>query len=295
MNAETQRSYLSLARNFYATRLSGRELTELNIIGALLRAAPDYRPDYFRRLRNALAFDQRQRGQPWIAQEINRTRNPMTVLRLPCKGKQARVRKLSNEGFAAWVAALSARNLLVEAGALMLIYLTGARPCELQGITFNGQQVHIPGAKSSHKGLRGADRTLDVDKDVWPILQNAFSAFNSQPRSLDAVRMAVRDVALETFSGKKVPSMYTLRHQFGANLKASGMSGLEMAYVMGHQATDSISRYGNKRQGRAEGVKVKPAAGADFSKVRDTAPSWTKPLADPSVSMPRKAASGGDY
>lgn len=67
--------------------------------------------------------------------------------------------------------------------------------------------------------------------------------------------------------------MYTLRHQFGSNLKASGMSAIEMAYVMGHQATDSISRYGDKRFGRAEAVKVKPVSDADFSKVRDTVPA----------------------
>jgi len=46
MNAETQSAYISLASNFYATRMQGVELDELNIIGALLRAAPDYRPDY---------------------------------------------------------------------------------------------------------------------------------------------------------------------------------------------------------------------------------------------------------
>ncbi|MEK2666588.1 hypothetical protein AAAC05_35560 [Pseudomonas aeruginosa] len=34
---------------------------------------------------------------------------------------------------------------------------------------------------------------------------------------------------------------------------------VEMAYVMGHQATDSIGRYGDKRYGRAEAVKVRPA------------------------------------
>jgi len=67
--------------------------------------------------------------------------------------------------------------------------------------------------------------------------------------------------------------MYTLRHQFGANLKASGMSAVEMAYVMGHQATDSISRYGDKRFGRAEAVKVEPASDADLSKVRNTVPT----------------------
>ena len=88
-----------------------------------------------------------------------------------------------------------------------------------------------------------------------------------------SVESALHQVAIELFGRRKVPSMYTLRHQFGANLKASGMSAIEMAYVMGHQATHSISRYGDKRLGRAEAVKIKPASDADFSKVRDTVPA----------------------
>ncbi|WP_341304678.1 site-specific integrase [Pseudomonas sp. TMP25] len=270
MNVETQSAYISLANNFYITRLSGKELTELNIIGALLRSAPDYRPDYFRRLRNALAFDQRVRGQFWIAQEINRTLNPVTVLNLPIKAKQPRAKKLSDNDFSALVNALSSQNFVAEAAALLLIYHTGARPCELSGISITGQQIHIPGAKNSHDGLRGADRTLESEQQLCDTVANTLTVFKSQSRSLDAIRMTIHSVAVGLFGKRKVPSMYTLRHQFGANLKESGMSRIEMAYVMGHQATDSINRYGDKRQGRAEAVKVKPVVGADLSKIRDT-------------------------
>lgn len=73
--------------------------------------------------------------------------------------------------------------------------------------------------------------------------------------------------------------MYTLRHQFGSNLKASGMSAIEMAYVMGHQATDSISRYGDKRLGCASAVKVKPASDADLSSMRNTMPTRMRVVA----------------
>jgi len=273
MNAETQSAYISLASNFYATRMQGVELDELNIIGALLRAAPDYRPDYYRRLRNALAFDQKHRGNFWAAQEINRTLNPVTVLNLPRKKKQRRPQKLSTADFEAWLRCLAERDMPVEAGALMVISLTGARPCELNGISIDGRRIHISGAKLSHNGLRGASRTLEADGDVCNILRNALAAFKCQPRSIDSIRIALHQVATELFGRRKVPSMYTLRHQFGSNLKASGMSAIEMAYVMGHQATDSISRYGDKRFGRAEAVKVKPASDADFSKLRDTVPA----------------------
>jgi hypothetical protein len=90
---------------------------------------------------------------------------------------------------------------------------------------------------------------------------------------MDSIRVALHQVATELFGRRKVPSMYTLRHQFGANLKALGMSAIEMAYIMGHQATDSISRYGDKRLGYAEVVQVKPASDADLSSVRDTVPA----------------------
>jgi len=131
MNTETQNAYRSVANHFYATRLPGfpvSELNELNIIGALLRAAPEYRPDYFRRLRNALVLDQKLRNHFWIAQEINRTLNPVTVLGLPRKRKQGRRQRVSDDDFAKWVMALLANGQKVEAAALMLISMTGARP-----------------------------------------------------------------------------------------------------------------------------------------------------------------------
>lgn len=48
-----------------------------------------------------------------------------------------------------------------------------------------------------------------------------------------------------------------LRNALALDQKLRGR--VEMAYVMGHQATDSIGRYGDKRYGRAEAVKVRPA------------------------------------
>ena len=279
MNTDTQIAYRSLASHFYATRLPDTPLSELNefsIIGALLRAAPGYRPDYFRRLRNALALDQKLKGNFWIAQEINRTLNPVTVLDLPRKRKPARRQRISDEDFGRWVQGLLADEMPVEAGALMLISMTGARPCELAGITVDGRRIRIPGAKHSHGGLRGADRELEASQEFCDLVRNALEAFHKEDRSLDSIRMAIHEVAKRTFPRGRIPSMYTLRHQFGANLKASGASRRQMAYVMGHQATDSIGRYGDKRFGRAEAVQVKPAEGADLSRIRATHATYSR-------------------
>ncbi|HBO3046066.1 TPA: site-specific integrase [Pseudomonas aeruginosa] len=278
MNSETKAAYRSLAGNFYKTHLPNTpvaELTDLNIIGALLRSASGYRPDYFRRLRNALAFDQSCRGHQHIAEEINRTLNPVSVLDLPRKSKQPRRRRITDEDFATWVKALAERDLTVESAALLLIKMTGARPCELVNITVEGNKIKILGAKHSHGGLRGADRVLEASDKDSKLIRNTIGVFQNKGRTLDAMRMAIREVAMEIFGSKKAPSMYTLRHQFGADLKASGMSRREIAYIMGHQATDSISRYGDKRYGRAEAVKVRPAQGADLSRIRRTHSSYS--------------------
>lgn len=279
MNKETQNAYRSLASHFYAKHLPDippSELNEFNVIGALLRAAPGYRPDYFRRLRNALALDQKLKGRFWIAQEINRTLNPVTVLGLPRKRKPVRRQRISDEDFGRWVDGLLADEMPVEAGALMLISMTGVRPCELAGITVDGLRIKIQGAKHSHGGLRGADRELEASQEFCDLVRNALEAFHKEDRSLDSIRMAIHEVAKKVFPRGRTPSMYTLRHQFGANLKASGVSRVQMAYVMGHQATDSIGRYGDKRFGRAEAVQVRPAKDADLSAIRITHTAYAR-------------------
>ena len=55
----------------------------------------------------------------------------------------------------------------------------------------------------------------------------------------------------------------------GSELKASGLSRRQVAYAMGHQATESVNQYGNRRKSKG-GFKFKIAEDADLSKVRET-------------------------
>jgi len=55
----------------------------------------------------------------------------------------------------------------------------------------------------------------------------------------------------------------------GSELKASGLSRREVAYIMGHQATASADRYGDRRSGSGK-TPIKAAPGADMSSVRET-------------------------
>lgn len=81
---------------------------------------------------------------------------------------------------------------------------------------------------------------------------------------------------------KHHPSLYSWRHQMGTKLKASGLDRRSVAYIMGHQSTDSVNRYGN-RSAKAGGppLCVEPAEGADMSAVRENHTSQPKPKPAP--------------
>jgi len=78
MTPTTQDAYRKLAANFYKTRMGGQALTPKRIADSLQAAASEYRPAYWRRLRNALAFDQQEKGFKDAATRINATQNPIT-------------------------------------------------------------------------------------------------------------------------------------------------------------------------------------------------------------------------
>lgn len=67
---------------------------------------------------------------------------------------------------------------------------------------------------------------------------------------------------------KKHPTLKSFRHQIGFILKASGQSPEAMAYVMGHQSTESISVYGDGCSGADRQSYLNPVEGIDLSEVR---------------------------
>jgi hypothetical protein len=53
--------------------------------------------------------------------------------------------------------------------------------------------------------------------------------------------------------------MKSFRHQFGSNLKISGRAPDVIAYMMGHQSTRSIEKYGDARKGFSGKLGLKAA------------------------------------
>ena len=249
MTPATQAAYRKLAAHFYAKHLDGQPPSPKRITDALKAIAGQHRPDYWRRLRNALAYDQEAAGYPDAAKRINETKNPLTRNgpsdEVP--GKQRRIKRIEAKDEAKLLDSFIKSGDRESYGAVMVARYTGARPAEFASITIQDGKVVIPGAKKSHGGDRGADRVIDLDPKALALVQASLPYLKDAAvvgRVQDRISAAGRRLWPQR---KAVPSLYSWRHQMGSDLKASGMSRKEVAYVMGHQSTASVDRYGNRK------------------------------------------------
>lgn len=286
MLESTKQRYLKLAANFYRTRMNGAALSTSNIRSALTNAAPSYRPDYFRVLKNALAFDVRERGYSAAAEKILKIQNPTTQPEstLPVKAKRPSAKALSEDDFSTLCCHLGESGKADVFAAVILAWHLGVRPSEMQKIRVEGEQFYITGAKKDDTGIRGADRILMLpNPDDSSLAADAVDLYKTTRRSLGATRDTLREQCRLLWPRRKVqPTLKSLRHQLGSNLKASGLAPETMAYIMGHQSTRSIERYGDRRLAHKGSRSLpSPAPDADTSKVRvrsGSKPAWHSAL-----------------
>ena len=282
MLKSTEERYLKLARHFYKTRLPGTPLSTSTICKALTACAADYRPDYFRVLKNALAFDVVRRGFPAAAERILLTKNPTTQPNstTPAKAKRHAVKALGGDDVLTLLDHIGKRRYYDVYAAVTLAWLLGVRPSEMHSIRVVGEEFHITGAKKDDRGTRGADRTLKLPcQEDFELAAGAVYVYQNTHRSLAAIRNTLREQCRQLWPRRKVqPTLKSLRHQMGLNLKASGITPKLMAYIMGHQSTRSIERYGDRRTATKRGFSLpETAPNADLSKVRVSnrkKPAW---------------------
>lgn len=270
MNESTKASYRQLAENFYRRRLDGQTPTPKRLVDALIAAAPEYRPDYWRRLRNALEFDQREKGFYESADRIRGAVNPVTKKssQLPVKPKQRRVKSVTEADEQRLLQHFREAMDDPSVSAIVVALLTGARPAEMQSIGIEGDLIKIRGAKKSHEGLRGLDRSLVLDEDAVKIVRAALEPLRAA--NIGAVQDRIAAAGRRLWPQRKAwPSLYSWRHQLGSGLKASGLSRVEIAYLMGHQSTESVEQYGNRKTARSGAVLPRAPEGTDFSCVRE--------------------------
>ena len=130
--------------------MPGTQLSTSGICEALTRCAADYRPGYFRVLKNALSFDVRERGYSEAAKRILLTPNPTTLpgSTIPPKAKLHAVKALSEDDIAALLHHLGKTRHYDVFAAVTLAWLLGVRPCEMHSIQVTREGFHIIGAKN---------------------------------------------------------------------------------------------------------------------------------------------------
>lgn len=268
MTPATQESYKKLSAHFYATHLKGEPPSPKRLSDALKAVASDYRPAYWRRLRNAIAFDQREKGFDDAAKRVDATKNPVTKDGGTdgVKPKQVRIKRVSEADDSRLMAHFTELDDPVTTAALFVTKYTGARPAELKGIEIRDGRVFVAGAKKSHDGKRGADRELVLPERVVAMIGQALPYLKGD---IGPVQDRIRSAGKKLWPQRNaVPSLYSWRHQLGAELKASGIDRVQVAYLMGHQATESVDRYGNSRTARGGRVMPGVPGDADLSSIR---------------------------
>lgn len=272
MHPTTLQKTQTRTSNFYRTRCGEPDPSSAQICAALLACAPGLRPNAFSTLKSQIVSDQLARGHIEAAADIRHLINPVTApgSTFTCKPKPRAIKKVPKEDAELLFKHLRKQGHDDEAAALALAYFLGVRPCEMRTILVVGNEVRIIGGKKSAPLHRGADRTLliDIPKILKAITWAAKRLAQSQ-RSNAAIRDRFRKECCALWPRrKKHPTLKSFRHNFSAAQKAAGVGSETAAYVMGHQSTASQEVYGDPRSGDASQIQVKPAAGADLSKIR---------------------------
>lgn len=291
MNEVTQRAYLKLTAHFYENKLRDKIPTLSRITKALTESAPEYRPAYWRKLRNAISFEQKQQGFIGSAKAINEIENPLTKVGKKVKAKQKRVKSTNPEDLKKLSIAINAKKDNELKAALSIVHRLGCRPSELLSIQcLPDNQVYIRGSKKTEKLMRGADRFISVNEVDFTIIKSQIDILKQSEEVKTGVIKRCQS-RLDRLTKKIWPrrnhriNFYTFRHQTGATLKASELNRIEIAYVMGHQSTESVEVYGNRKTGGKN--RLKAGNNADLTKVRENHTQINKSNVKQSVLAPK--------
>lgn len=278
MQQKTKDAYLKLARNFYEQRLNTEQPTPKRVIAALKNCAGEYRPAYWRRLRNALAYAQEDAGYKKNAAQINATTNPITAddSQAKPKPKVKRAKKVTEADHQKLMAVLKKHKDIPAQAAVYLCKQLGCRPAELPNIAVRGSVVYIESAKKNDGMKRGLDRMINVDPKIAKTIGQASMAIKKEirkGRSVKQIQDRLFKHAKEAFPRRRARiSLYSYRHQLGSNLKSDkSLSNKQVAYIMGHQATSSIEQYGHVKSGNGSaGIEPTISESEINTLVRDT-------------------------
>lgn len=206
----------------------------------------------FRSMRAALVYHQERAGFKKSAGRLRNTKRPEHNQKRP---KPKRVcRRVNQDELGKLRGDATRRKDELSLAAYTVALFTGARPIEMPTIrcSFHGvsdMKIFIKGAKIQRgpdgEVRRGIDREIIMSRDHR--LLDAVKQL--EDISYQEVRNLVSRVSKSSerlFPKRKLrPSLYSLRHQFASEMKATGTGRRELASIMGHASQASASQYGH--------------------------------------------------
>lgn len=207
----------------------------------------------------------------------------MTDIRSIPKTSSKKMRRFNLKEFLNFCRRTRIKSKWMEKTVLLMTVntLVGLRPCEWRTayllIKNKRNYLVVRNAKHSNGRSHGNFRHIDITdfqhhaiKLVEHQVQTA-SLFANDDRLWNLYINAVRNTAYRILRKekpglKKYPSIYSSRHQFAADAKASGLAAVEIAAMMGHAVDETVKmHYGRKVHGDRR-CRAK-AASEDISKV----------------------------
>lgn len=269
----------------------------------------DWARAYWRLCRSALVGAARQdmgaAEADWMLNEINEADRALYAIHGPHRrwsAKRGKAREVHPHDLRRIVAQLEGSQSIYAALAsrwLKANMHVGLRPSEWDRaeLDLGSRTLLVHNAKHTNGRAHGEARTVhlaDLPQADWEEIARFSADLDSLRHAhaftavYDGARTALRRARKAlTRQGAKIGSvsLYSTRHQFTADLRASGRTPAEIAALLGHATTDTQrEHYGRRAKGRA-GRKA-AADSADLARVRT--------VEHPSAALARKRAASQD-
>jgi hypothetical protein len=272
MKDKTQEGYEKLYAAF-VKNIEG-DVTPQKLANELVeRARGGISKSYWYRLKTALKHVQAAGGYTKGVAKVDATTWPKDGIAT----KRHDAKKVTQDDYAKLTEFLLKHGNEIEHSAVVIAYHTGMRPDEMSSAYFNeNNELVIIGSKKNEKLQRGADRVIKFGDDgINKEIRSHLDKLQTSGRSKETIQTTISRATHEAFKRRKSPpTLKSFRHQFGSELKAlithGKMSKQEAAYLLGHQSTESLDRYGDVRCGNGMRISVEasPESKADIANVR---------------------------
>lgn len=261
------------------------------VIDDLISNKPTIRPSTFRQYKASVLHVLNEFSKQPTLSDVRKVLIQSAIDRLAAEASTGSLRKSNKtsarkaKAFPARDAALVTRFLehpgrrSVSAkptlSAMRILGLLGARPVELASLRVatlgpGCAEVQIRNAKATNGRGLGEFRTIHfkglTDQELaelqnWNATLAELGRKSTPQAAIKTLSRYFRDVVRRVLGKRpKYPALYSLRHQFAADAKASGCPPEEVSGLMGHGSDVTAMRsYGRRASGRG-GMKAKASA-----------------------------------